>query len=139
VLNGWRNLSVQKRLADGDLWFALAREFDRIDVDLRMLGRGPNPVHRRAHGIARTEAKAMAAGLPANATVLSRIEKKEKRAIAMARMLDQQRADDLRRQAQVRAFGHGRFAKRGLRHSPECEPGSCVLSCEVWLNFGLTA
>lgn len=134
----------KKRAADLDLWFLLGDQFSRIDVALTLIGRGPNPVHRRAHGIAQTEAKAMAAGLPENGTVLGKIEKKERRrAAALAFDLAQDRSDRLRRKVQVEGFGHSRikeaFAERGLRHAAECEPGSCVSSCEVWLNFGLTA
>lgn len=143
VLDELRHVEGKKRLADGDLWFMVGEQFDRIAVDLRMIGRGPNPVHRRAHGIAQMEARAMAAGLPANGTVLSKIENKERRrAVLMAFDPTQDRLDRLRRRQQVDGFGHSRireaFEKGGLRHSRECEPGACVTSCEVWLNFGLT-
>lgn len=147
VLDRWKNGTFDriptKKGADLDLWVLLAHQFDRIEVYFEMIGRGPNPVHRRAHGIAQTEAKAMAAGLPPNGTVLGKIERKERRrAAAAAHDLVEDREDRLRRRQQVAGFGHGRiaeaFAQRGLRHAPDCEPGQCVHSCEVWLNFGLT-
>lgn len=132
---------ASRERADGDLWLELAEQFDRVDVELRMIGRGPNAVHRRAHGIAQAEAKALAAGLPAHATVLSRIEKKDRRRAAMAAVEEQARADQIRRRQQVSSFGRigDALAARDLRHSPACEPGACVTSCPVWLNFGVRA
>lgn len=137
-----RRILAGSQLADGDLWVELAEQFERVTPELALIPAAGHPVHRRAHAIAQAEAKAQRAGLPANATVLSRIEQKDRR---QAAMLEQARADDLRRRLQIQAFGRGRIGEaleqaqtvRGLLHSRDCEPGRCVASCPVWLSFGL--
>jgi ribonuclease HI len=134
LLDGMRLVSTPHALKDGDLWADLAAEYDRVEVELRKV-RGANPIHRRAHAIAQAEAKAEAAGLPAYAVVLSKIERKARRQVDLA----QYRQDDLRRRSQVNGFARmaTAFERHGLRHLSGCEPGACVVSCPVWLNFGV--
>lgn len=111
-----------KQLRDGDLWLALASEFDRVDVELRLLGKGHHPIHRRAHTIAQAEAKALAAHLPAHAVVLSKPERKEMRRTAVAEAMRERARKEMR--------------YHGLRHAQDCSPVNCVASCDVWLHFG---
>lgn len=42
-----------------DLWLALMAEFDRVNVEIDMVGRGPSPQHARAHAFAGAEASAV--------------------------------------------------------------------------------
>lgn len=73
---------------DADLWDALAFEFDRhapSGLKVKLLGRGTAPPqHRRAHSIAGAEARSQAKGLDPSATILSPVEKKERRRAALA-------------------------------------------------------
>lgn len=46
------------------LWLELMVEYDRVEVVIRLVGKGPNAVHARAHAYAGAEARAGAGNLP---------------------------------------------------------------------------
>lgn len=72
-----RGILAQSLGKDGDLWLAVADQFDRmLHVRVIPIPKGGDPRHRRAHVIAGTEARAMQRGLPPDATVLSPQERR---------------------------------------------------------------
>lgn len=106
VLHRWQ--ASQPLLSkDGDLWALLATQYERLRAPgllVEMVPPGHQPIHRRAHSIAQSEAKSQARGLHPNMTILSRIEKKERRKAALAAL---------------------------PVHQFDCAPGRCVTDCPV--------
>lgn len=117
VVHRRKHGGLGKHGKDIDLWRELADELGRVRVTVDLLGRGVrDPIHKRAHSIAGSEARGGVQGLPVNATPEDvRAHRREKR-----------RRKRARRQA-LRPI-------RGLRHHLNCEPGLCVVLCPIWLT-----
>lgn len=58
------------------LWLELMAEYDRVDVEVRLIGKGPNAVHSRAHAYAGAEAKAGAGNLPRHLVPLDEADRR---------------------------------------------------------------
>lgn len=111
-----------RRHDDRDLWWELAAQFDRLHAEIPnrvvtdMIGRGSFPIHRRAHQIAQSEARAVANGLPDWAIPLGKVERKERRRAAIATARERER----------------RSGYHGLVHQLDCSPRHCVVDCPVF-------